>query len=403
MEILDTLLVHSQWQSFLEYKISGGHMTKAEQEKLEKFIAEKEYVNSAEKLLFGGAFSHPRAVMINKSFSDKKRIVFTFPEEENYIQKMLAFQLLKYDYIFSDNLYSFRQNKGVKNAIKKLVSNKPSKLFSYKLDISDYFNSVDCSLLLPELKELLCEDMKLYSVIEAMLSSPYAIVDGELAEIKKGIIAGSPISGFLANLYVSALDKHFESIDAMYARYSDDIIVFAETETELNSYIEYIKSFLKSRRLTVNDSKVSITRPLEKWSFLGFSYENGVIDISDISKSKLKKKMRRKARALNRWRIKKSAAPERAAAAYIRYFNKKLFSNDVVNEITWSRWYFPIINTDKSLKELDSYMQQCVRFAATGKQNRGKFAFSYSDMKALGYVTLVNRYYCFKNNRLNTD
>ena len=104
-------------------------------------------------------------------------------------------------------------------------------------------------------------------------------------------------------------------------------------------------------------------------------------------------------RALARWQRRKAVPPEKAALAFVRYFNRKLFDNPVAHELTWARWYFPIINTAESLKELDAYAQQCIRFLATGSYGNKKFRFAYADMKALGYVTLVNRYYSFKGNK----
>jgi retron-type reverse transcriptase len=394
MDIIEKLKSPALWQDFLDYKLSKGHLTKGEERDLTDFILNKEYSAVAERLNCGGFFSVPEVVQINKRFSEKKRTVFTFSREENYVLKMLAYLLLDYDGIFADNLYSFRKNTGVKKAITRLVNTDGiDSMFSYKLDISDYFNSVDTALLLPMLRELLAGEDRLYTVLEELLTNPLALSDGTETEVKKGIMAGCPVSGFLANLFISALDRHFEETGALYARYSDDIIVFAKTREELDGYIDYLGGFLASHRLTVNPSKIYISEPHGEWTFLGFCYSNGKVDISDISKQKLKKKMRRKARALLRWRLRKNAPPDRAVAAYIRYFNRKLFDNPVNSELTWSRWYFPLINTCDSLKELDAYMQQCIRYIATGKHTKAQFNYTYEKMKELGYLPLTAHYY----------
>ncbi len=397
MSILEKLLCREEWLRFLEYKRDGGHLSKSVLEDLTAFINNQEYLTAAERINNGGLFSVPEALSVNKRFSDKKRTVYSFGREENYIQKMLAFQLLDYDYLFCDNLYSFRKNMGVKKAVKRLVYQSGIRdMYSYKLDISDYFNSVKPELLLPMLKGALKGEEGLYNLIEKMLLNPYALSDGIKVEMKKGILAGSPVSGFLANLYLSELDKFFYDRDILYARYSDDIIFFTETEAELNACIEYVKSFLFEKGLSVNEDKVCFTKPNTEWSFLGFKYSDGFIDVSDISKRKLKKKIKRKARALLRWRIKNDAQPERAVRAFIKYFNKKFYDNPVNKEITWCRWYFPIINTSDGLCEIDSYMQQCIRYIATGKFNKSGYNFRYEDMKRLGYRTLVNGYYNYK-------
>jgi hypothetical protein len=103
--------------------------------------------------------------------------------------------------------------------------------------------------------------------------------------------------------------------------------------------------------------------------------------------------MRRKARALVRWQTRKGVDGVQAAKAFVRVFNRKLFENTAEHELTWVRWYFPLINTSASLKIIDAYSQQCIRFLATGKHTKAAYNFRYADMKALGYQSLVNRYY----------
>ena len=400
MEIIEKLLSHAEWKRFLDYKREGGHLSAAEEENLTKCIENKAYLPAAQRLNNGGFFALPKAVQVNKASSGKKRTVFVFEESEKLLQKFIAFCLLDYDGIFADNCYAFRRHTGVKKAVAALMFDKEiDGMYAYKLDIADYFNSVEPTLLLPMLQRAIPSEKKLYRILEEMLLNPYALVDGEQRTMRKGILAGSPVSGFMANLFLTELDKHFAHINAKYARYSDDIIVFAKTQEALQEHIDYMQRFLEEHKLSVNPKKVALTAPGEKWTFLGFSYHRGCIDISPVSKQKMKKKMRRKARALHRWQQNKGVPPERAARAFVKYFDKKLYHNPVNNEITWSRWYFPIINTGDSLRELDGYTQQCLRYIATGKRNSAQFRFTYHEMKALGYTTLVNRFYRFKQQK----
>lgn len=61
-----------------------------------------------------------------------------------------------------------------------------------------------------------------------------------------------------------------------------------------------------------------------------------------------------------------------AVRAFIKRFNKKLYDSNDPNETNWSRWYFPLINTDKSLKELDAYMQDCLRYTASETHTKAR-------------------------------
>lgn len=397
MSILNNLSCDLYWQELLQSKKDGGHLSRYEERELTEFIEKKEYLSVVEGILNKEPFALPEAVLLNKKHSNKKRTVFVFSHAENMVLKLLAFLLNKYDYLFPENLYSFRKNKCVKNAISSIVSEaQKNSLYSYKVDIHDYFNSIDTTDILRVLDKEITDDSELNDFIRQLLLEPRCIKDGEIITCQKGIMAGAPISGFLANLYLKEMDEWFESRNILYARYSDDIIVFAKTREELFDYECKIKEFLSKKRLTVNEKKEISTLPQQKWEFLGFSIDERSIDISTVSLNKIKDKMRRKARALLRWKKRSNATDERAIVAFIKHFNKKLYNNPVKNDITWCRWYFPTITTEKSLHEIDKYMLSCIRFIATGRHTKANYNLRYEDIKGLGYKSLVNAFFEYK-------
>ena len=61
-----------------------------------------------------------------------------------------------------------------------------------------------------------------------------------------------------------------------------------------------------------------------------------------------------------------------------------------------------MINTDKSLKELDTYMQECLRDTASETHTNARFNCRYEQMKALGYHSLVSEWYKWKKNTIGT-
>ena len=394
MGILERISQKEEWDDFFKSKLELGHLSKKEAADLGTFIENGEYAELALKILNGGTFSPAKKTLLNKAKNGKKRTVYTYNREENYILKLITHLLHEYDYIFAPNLYSFRKEYGVKNAARNMLKIKDlSDYYVYKLDISNYFNSVDVDKLLPELKSVLKNDTALYTFIASLLQFPYAVYDGEPVYESRGIMAGVPISSFLANLYLSSLDHYFYSEDVLYIRYSDDILVFSKSYDELQKHKAYIKNSLEMHGLSVNKKKECLSHPHEEWTFLGFSYKDGILDVSSVSVEKLKHKMRRKSRALKRWADRNNVEPPKAATVFIRKFNEKFFNNPDENDLTWSRWFFPVINTDRSLHNIDLYMQDCIRYIATGKRNKSRFNFSYSDMKKSGYISLVNEYY----------
>ena len=121
--------------------------------------------------------------------------------------------------------------------------------------------------------------------------------------------------------------------------------------------------------------------------------KNGEIDIAPASVVKLKQKMRRKARALDRWRYRNNLDRTKAAAAFIRIFNHKLLEVNEDSDLTWSLWFFPVITTSKSLHEIDLYAQELLRYLISGTHTKSRYNVRYDELKAMGYKSLVNEYY----------
>ncbi|MCF0107075.1 MAG: hypothetical protein HUJ53_09955, partial [Holdemanella sp.] len=222
MSIYDALKDENLWEQYYNYKIENNHLTLREQKDLKAYIKSKEYISVLDR----HSFSMPEKKCIQKMQTDKKRVVYLYPREENYIFKLLTFLLVrKYDYVFSDSLYSFRVNTGVHRALKKIIyTPKINKKYSYKVDISNYFNSIPVDNLLVMLKEIL--DEQEYQLFDSVLSNRKVIYNDKIIEEDKGVMAGIPFAVFLANIYLMPLDKKLDSL--LYARYSDDIIIFTD-------------------------------------------------------------------------------------------------------------------------------------------------------------------------------
>ena len=192
------------------------------------------------------------------------------------------------------------------------------------------------------------------------------------------------------------VDRHFAASGVPYARYSDDMILFAPTREELQGHIETLKSFLVKYRLEPNPTKERVYSPGEPFDFLGFKCLGRTIDIADSSKHKMKDRIRRRARALHRWQSMNGIEPDRAMKALINSFNRKFFEGDDPHTLTWSRWFFPIINSTAGLKEIDRCLQMNLRYLASGKHNKANYRVRYEKLKSLGYKSLVHEYYIFR-------
>ena len=399
VSIIDRINSLEEWQTFLNFKISSKSLSISEEKELVKFIDNKRYEYYYDLIKDNNFPSDfPYKKIINKSGTDKKRIVYSFSNEENIVLKFIAFNLYQFDYYFNNNCYAFRRNYGVKDAIRKFKGNKEyAKKYCFKVDISNYFNSIDIDILLKKLVFVREQDEELFRLFEKILREDRVYENGNIVSDSHGAMAGMPCSPFFANVYLSDVDKYFEEYGVEYFRYSDDVLIFADGKEDMEKIMDIFLTKVKENKLRLNESKVSLYKPYESFEFLGFSYNNGIIDISDNTKRKLKAKIKRKANALRRWQRKKNLSSDKAAIGFIKAMNCKFYggnnNEDTQEDFTWCRWFFPNIMVDTSLIEIDKYMQEYIRYIITGRHYKGNYRITYEQMKEWGYRSLVHEYY----------
>lgn len=393
--MLERLLQHETWMDYLRYKTDGMLLSREEEKQLTEFITLRRYIPIAEKISSGQfCFSVPEKRELNKIGSTKKRTVYLFPEDENMVLKLLSYLLYKYDVSLAENCYAFRRSIGAKRAFTDIACNPAIQTMNgFKADISNYFNSIDIPTLKPILERVIWDDPALLQLLISFLEDDRAVWQGEIIHEPRGVMAGTPISPFFANLYLKEMDQYFADRGVIYARYSDDIIIF-DTPERLSEHVAAYRRFIKKYHLSSNPDKESFFNQGEKWSFLGFSYDNGTIDIAPITVKKIMDKARRASRSVRRWMLKKEVEPAKALQVFNRKFNRKFYQVSQGHDLCWTRWYFPLINTTKSLHKIDIYLQECQRYLVTGKHNKTGFEkVPYSMMKKCGYKPLVASYY----------
>jgi hypothetical protein len=340
MSLLDRLSQESAWLEYRDYKLLHSCMTQKEFDELDRFIEEKRYLPCAETL----CFSLPEKKSINKS-GGRKRQVYILPEDEARVLKLLTWLLYRYDASFGPCCYSFRKGYSAKNAFADIFRVKDLKdKYVLKLDIHDYFNSISIPILLPKLREMFSDDPQLYALFERMLTDGRAMADGEVVRENRGVMAGTPTSPFLADIYLMDVDRHFFDAGVVYARYSDDIILFAPDRESLEKHKAVLLDFLKEYELEVNPDKERVYSPDEPFEYLGFRCHGNAIDISEAVRSKMKGKIRRAARSMLRRRAAKGLGAEQAMKGLIRKFNAKFYEGEDPELLSWSRWFFPVIN-----------------------------------------------------------
>ena len=249
------IIDEAKWNEFLDYRNSKDFISKKEKKEFEEFINNKKYMTICSQIALGTySFSIPKKHLISKGHSSKKRVVYSFNNEEMLVLKYISYLLYDYDYLFSPNLYSFRNNASVKNAIRNISNIKNLyNMHGYKVDISNYFNSIDVDILLANLKNDIRDEL-LYNLIASILLNDCAMFHDEIIHEPKGAMAGIPISAFLANYFIKEIDEYFWNKNVVYSRYADDIILFCNSKEELSWKYWFFPTITTAESLKIIDN-----------------------------------------------------------------------------------------------------------------------------------------------------
>jgi hypothetical protein len=342
---------------------------------------------------------------LNKADGRKKR-VFQYPPLDELLFRVVnrLLQPLAAE-TASPWCHSFLPGGGARTTFRGLLADPDiDGKAALRLDVRDYFNSVDVCDLLARLPEpFACGpvgSLLQAALLDRRIERDGAVVDGG----GKGIMAGTPIAPLLATLYLRDLDAEVAGTGATYARYSDDIIVLAP-RPELPALERLVRSRLAERGLCVNEAKSARAAPGEPWDFLGFRYHRGAIGLAPVTVRKLKGRATRLARGLLRWRERTGAPPERALGAYVRRTNLRLYGIPAERaEFSWATWFLPMLSGPDGLSALDGHVQREARYAATGRRTARTHALvPYHALIAARYLPLVTAYWAMQSGPTDYD
>jgi hypothetical protein len=340
--------------------------------------------------------SPPAEAWLNKAGGRRKRLFLYPPTDEllfrvvNRLTQPAAIEAA------SPWCMSFLPGGGARAAFRRVLSDREADgKAALRIDVRDYFNSIDVDHLLASLPEAFTT-----GPMGALLRA--SLLDPRLP--RAGVRAGTPIAPMLATLYLRDLDHEIAATGATYARYSDDFLVLAPAQ-ELPSIEALLRARLAERGLEVNEEKSHTSAPGEPWDFLGFRYERGSIGLAPNTERKFQAKSTRLARGLLRWREQTDASPERTLRAFVRRTNRRLFGVPVERaDFSWATWFLPMLDEPGALEHLDQHVQREARYAATGRRTaRARKLIPYDVMRDAGYLPLFAAYWAARGNPKTYD
>jgi group II intron reverse transcriptase/maturase/CRISPR-associated endonuclease Cas1 len=239
-------------------------------------IDRREFAQKIAGELRAGSYtpSPNKAFMVTKR-SGGERMVEQLSYKDLIVQEHLLALLSDVgEKIFEESSIGFRKGVSRKNAA-ELIRKAFAGGFQFVIvsDIEDFFPSVDLGVLAGLIDTYLPKnDAIMKELLLRILHNGY-ILNGTFHQRTKGIAQGSPLSPFMANLYLDAFDEAVEKWGVHMVRYADDFILLTKTKEEAETILSETESYLSHTGLKLKKDKTSIV-PIEKgFQFLGMQFD----------------------------------------------------------------------------------------------------------------------------------
>lgn len=193
--------------------------------------------------------------------------------------------------LFTGNNYGYRPGKGATKAIRRSLQecNMKKNKWVLRLDIDDFFDTVDHSILNARLHALV-SDPEIVRLMMLVIKMGKVATDGTWMETAKGIPQGAVLSPLLANIYLHSFDQFVLFRKLSYVRYADDFIILSETQEQVENILNEVTKYLQSKlKLSLNPP--IITEIENSFEFLGITLQKYRISISDEKRKELIKRI----------------------------------------------------------------------------------------------------------------
>jgi len=183
--------------------------------------------------------------------------------------------------------YACRKNKGNRKAIAKAKNFAGKNAYYLQLDIHKYFDSIYHEILLSLLGKRF-KDSELMDLFDMILSTFHKTLG-------KGLPIGNLVSQHLANFYLSPLDRWVKEELRVrhYLRYMDDFLLFSSSRIQLKQNLSCIRKWLREHLQLELKNDIKLNRTRLGFTFLGFRIFPGLIRLSNRSKRRFSRKLRR--------------------------------------------------------------------------------------------------------------
>ena len=185
------------------------------------------------------------------------------------------------DRTFISDSYACRVGKGVHAAVDRYQAWAQTYRYVLKMDIQQYFPSVDHAFLKEKLRRRI-KDARVLDLLDRIIESspqrttePHYFSGDDLLtpfERQTGIPIGNLTSQFFANLYLDDFDHYMKQVVKVrpYLRYVDDMVVLDCDKSRLTEIRSAVHERLASDRLRLHPRKAQISPVVNGLNLLGY-------------------------------------------------------------------------------------------------------------------------------------
>jgi retron-type reverse transcriptase len=174
-----------------------------------------------------------------KIFEGKERVISSLPYYPDRIVHHAIMNKLEpiFTSVFTTNTYSCIKGRGIHgaaNAVKKALKDVSNTKYCLKLDIKQFYPSIDYDIL----KEIIRRKIKDKDLLWLL---------DEIIDSSDGIPIGNYLSQYFANLYLTYFDHWLKEVKKItyYFRYADDIVVLHSSKEYLHKLLAEMREYLK--------------------------------------------------------------------------------------------------------------------------------------------------------------
>jgi hypothetical protein len=268
--------------------------------------------------------------------------------------------------------------------VSRQVINTKTREVGIKADLTKYFDRVPIRYIdeIFDRMEAKVGKSKIIDVVRKYYHADLCFdFNGELIEHYQSLKQGCAVASFLADAVLYHIDKAVSEMDVFYVRYSDDLLALGN---EWERAYAMIKKMLDEMELELNPKKVEILYKDRWFKFLGFYIKGNQITLAKSRVKSFQKEIEART-------IKQRNISERRALNQVQSY---LYKGD--GTYSWATSVLPIINVDKDIDALNTFVMDCIRACATGKKKIGGLGSvndkaDYTILRGVGKNVTANR------------